>query len=198
MSDIERDEMIVKNMPLINYTINKYFSDIINKFSRDDLFQVGSIWLIHAVDNYDESKGRFDTYAVNCIRSKMKQYCMDNSSSIHISSRGWEKICKSRAKDPDYEPDTPTETLAENEDIYAFEGSEDPYDFVDTNIAIYDVIESLNDIDKLVVTNWLKLGGQSNCGSRKKVSEILNINIFKVKRILTNFRNKLCEAGIYG
>ena len=47
----------------------------------DDLFQVGCIGLIKAIDNFDLNQGvRFSTYAVPMILGEVKRYLRDNSS----------------------------------------------------------------------------------------------------------------------
>lgn len=55
-------------MKIVYFVVNKYFSNC-TIMERDDLIQEGSIGLIKAVDEWDESKGvKFITYATNNIR----------------------------------------------------------------------------------------------------------------------------------
>ena len=59
---------------------------VIQKFANrgenlDDLFQVGCIGLIKAIDNFDTSQGvRFSTYGVPMIAGEIRRYLRDNSS----------------------------------------------------------------------------------------------------------------------
>lgn len=59
---------------------------VIQKFSGrgenvDDLFQVGCIGLIKAIDNFDVSQNvRFSTYGVPMIAGEIRRYLRDNSS----------------------------------------------------------------------------------------------------------------------
>ena len=56
-----------------------------NKGNMDDLFQVGCIGLMKAIDNFDLSHNvKFSTYAVPMILGEVKRYLRDNSS-IRIS-----------------------------------------------------------------------------------------------------------------
>ncbi|WP_317921203.1 RNA polymerase sporulation sigma factor SigG [Tepidimicrobium xylanilyticum] len=63
---------------------------IIQRFNRrgenvDDLFQVGCIGLIKAIDNFDLSQNvRFSTYAVPMIIGEIRRYLRDNNS-IRVS-----------------------------------------------------------------------------------------------------------------
>ena len=59
---------------------------VIQRFSGrgeqpDDLFQIGCIGLLKAIDNFDTSHGvRFSTYAVPMIIGEVRRYLRDNSS----------------------------------------------------------------------------------------------------------------------
>ena len=58
--------------------LRKYNNRIDN---LDDLFQVGCVGLIKAIDNFDLShEVRFSTYAVPMILGEIKRYLRDNSS----------------------------------------------------------------------------------------------------------------------
>ena len=63
---------------------------MIQKFSGrgenpDDLFQVGCVGLIKALDNFDMSHGvKFSTYAVPMIIGEIRRYLRDNNS-IRVS-----------------------------------------------------------------------------------------------------------------
>ena len=57
-----RQEFIFANMRLVLSVIQKY---IAKKGSTDDIFQVGCVGLIKAIDNFDPKFGvQFSTYAV--------------------------------------------------------------------------------------------------------------------------------------
>lgn len=81
--DLEaRDEFVQGNLRLV--------LSIIQRFNRrgenvDDLFQVGCIGLIKAIDNFDLSQNvRFSTYAVPMIIGEIRRYLRDNNS-IRVS-----------------------------------------------------------------------------------------------------------------
>lgn len=69
-----RDELILKNQPLVMIVIKRYpkYNDPI--YGIDDLISVGTIGLIKAVDTFDTEKGyEFSTYAVKCITNQLLQ-----------------------------------------------------------------------------------------------------------------------------
>ena len=73
-----RDKMINGNLRLVLSVIQRFTSRGENP---DDLFQVGVIGLIKAIDNFDESKGfKFSTYAVPAILGEIKRIWRDGGS----------------------------------------------------------------------------------------------------------------------
>lgn len=65
-----RDEMILNNQGLIGYTIKKL--NLIKMY--DEIYDLGLIGLIKAVDNWDKHKGTFATYGYVCIRNEILYY----------------------------------------------------------------------------------------------------------------------------
>ncbi len=70
--------LIEGNLKLVLSILQKYQNKCDN---LDDLFQIGVVGLIKAVDNFDLSfEVRFSTYAVFMIEGEIKRYIRDNSS----------------------------------------------------------------------------------------------------------------------
>ena len=75
----EMEELLINgNLKLVLSILKKYNHYIDN---MDDLFQVGCIGLIKAIDNFDLShQVKFSTYAVPMILGEIKRYLRDNTS----------------------------------------------------------------------------------------------------------------------
>ncbi|MBQ3088423.1 MAG: RNA polymerase sporulation sigma factor SigG [Clostridia bacterium] len=72
-----RDELINGNLRLVLSVIKRFQGRGENP---DDLFQIGSIGLIKAIDNFDITQNvRFSTYAVPMIIGEIRRYLRDNS-----------------------------------------------------------------------------------------------------------------------
>ena len=72
-----RDYLVEGNIKLILSVIKKFNNRGEN---LDDLFQVGSIGLLKAIDNFDFTHGvKFSTYAVPMIIGEIRRYLRDNS-----------------------------------------------------------------------------------------------------------------------
>ena len=77
-----RDELIRGNLRLVLSVIQKFAGRGENP---DDLFQVGCVGLIKAIDNFDISQPvRFSTYGVPMIIGEIRRYLRDNSA-IRVS-----------------------------------------------------------------------------------------------------------------
>lgn len=77
--DVEaRTKFINGNLRLVLSVIRRFFSKGEN---ADDLFQIGCVGLIKAIDNFDlEQNVQFSTYAVPMIMGEVRRYLRDNSS----------------------------------------------------------------------------------------------------------------------
>ena len=73
-----REELIAGNLRLVLSVIQKFSNRGEN---ADDLFQVGCIGLIKAIDNFDVTMDvRFSTYGVPMIIGEIRRYLRDNSA----------------------------------------------------------------------------------------------------------------------
>ena len=73
-----RDKFIEGNMRLVLSMVQRFRTD---KVSPDDLFQVGILGLIKAIDNFNVDIGvRFSTYAVPMILGEMKRFIRESTA----------------------------------------------------------------------------------------------------------------------
>ncbi len=77
-----RDELIKGNMKLVLSVVQRFTG---RKEELDDLFQIGCIGLIKAIDNFDITQNvQLSTYAVPMIIGEIRRYLRDNNS-IRVS-----------------------------------------------------------------------------------------------------------------
>lgn len=73
-----RQQFIIANTRLVLSVVQRFNT---NRNNIDDVFQVGCIGLIKAIDNFDTSHGvRFSTYAVPMIMGEIRRYLRDTST----------------------------------------------------------------------------------------------------------------------
>ena len=71
-SEEAREKLIVHNLRLVAYIVNKNYPDAKDP---DDLVSIGTIGLIRAVETFDFRKGnQFSTYASKCIDNQIKMH----------------------------------------------------------------------------------------------------------------------------
>ena len=76
--ELAKEEIINGNLKLVLSIIQRFKN---KQENLDDLFQIGCVGLIKAVDNFDLSHGvMFSTYAVPMILGEIKRYIRDNNS----------------------------------------------------------------------------------------------------------------------
>lgn len=81
--DLYARELYIKGNLRLVLSVIKRFSQ--SNENVDDLFQIGCIGLIKAIDNFDRSIGvKFSTYAVPMIAGEIKRFLRDNSA-IRVS-----------------------------------------------------------------------------------------------------------------
>ena len=77
-----REELVNGNLKLVLSILKKFSKHVDN---MDDLFQIGTVGLIKAINNFDLShEVKFSTYAVPMILGEVKRYLRD-SNSIRVA-----------------------------------------------------------------------------------------------------------------
>jgi len=66
---LDRDQLVVDYLPLVRHVVSRIATRLPSHVDTDELFQVGSVGLVHASRCFDESRGvTFKTYAFALIR----------------------------------------------------------------------------------------------------------------------------------
>ena len=121
--DKARDYFVVANLRLVLSVVHRFGS---KGEKADDMFQVGCVGLMKAIDNFDEKLNvKFSTYAVPMIIGEIKRYLRDNNS-VRVSRslrdiaykalQAKEKLSKKSVEEPSLEDisqmiDIPVKTI---------------------------------------------------------------------------------------
>lgn len=136
-----REKFIVGNMRLVLSLVKRFWS---KRANADDVFQVGCVGLIKAIDNFDVSVGvKFSTYAVPMILGEIKRFIRDgNSLRVSRSIRDTAyKVLKVRERleendeDVTYDKIAAEMKVAVSEVAYALDAISDPVSLYD---PVYD------------------------------------------------------------
>lgn len=128
-----REKYIKGNLRLVLSVIQRFTG---NHDNADDLFQVGCIGLMKAIDNFDRTLDvKFSTYAVPMILGEVRRYLRDNNS-IRVSRSlrdiaykavyAKEQLMKTMDRDPTIEEISKEINLPEEDVIYALDAIATP------------------------------------------------------------------------
>ncbi|MGI6189958.1 MAG: RNA polymerase sporulation sigma factor SigG [Clostridiales bacterium] len=161
-----REEFIQGNLRLVLSVVQRFNNRGEN---IDDLFQVGCIGLIKAIDNFDVTQNvRFSTYAVPMIIGEIRRYLRDNNS-IRVSRslrdiaykalQVREQLVNKYSKEPTITQIAQELNLSREEVVFALDAIQDPVSlfepiYHDGGDAIY-VMDQVKD-EKNEDESWLE------------------------------------------
>lgn len=128
-----RETFIGGNLRLVLSVIQRFANRGEN---MDDLFQIGCIGLIKAIDNFDTSHNvKFSTYAVPMIIGEIRRYLRDNNQ-IRVSRslrdiaykalKAKEEYINKHSKEPTIDELSKILELSKEEVVFALESIQDP------------------------------------------------------------------------
>lgn len=185
-----RERFIHGNLRLVLSVIQRFSNRGEN---ADDLFQVGCVGLIKAIDNFDLSQNvQFSTYAVPMIIGEIRRYLRDNNS-IRVSRSlkdiaykalyAKEKLTNKNSKEPTLSEIADKLGLPKEDVVFALDAIAEPVSlfepvYHDGGEAIY-VMDQVKDA-KNTDENWLRniavTEAMKHLGEREK--NILNLRFF--------------------
>ncbi|HKM28203.1 MAG TPA: RNA polymerase sporulation sigma factor SigG [Anaerovoracaceae bacterium] len=188
-----RDKFIKGNLRLVLSVIQRFNNRGENP---DDLFQVGCIGLIKALDNFDMSHGvKFSTYAVPMIIGEVRRYLRDNNS-IRVSRslrdmayralQTKERLSKTMQKEPSIAEIAKEMEVTPQEVVLALDSIQDPISlyepvYRDDGDALY-VMDQVQDTKNTDV-KWIENIALSEAMAKLTPRErhILNMRFFEGK-----------------
>jgi RNA polymerase sporulation-specific sigma factor len=169
------DELVKLNMPLVSAISKKFLN---RGYEYDDIFQIGCMGLIKAVNNFDPNYNvKFSTYAVPMIMGEIKRFIRDDgiikvSRSIKTNNRKLhydrEALSQKLNREPTLEELSNYSKLSKDEIIMATESCCGPQYLYDTihqedgaPVLLIDKIsqkteEDKNLVDKIALKDALK------------------------------------------
>ena len=149
-----REELISGNLRLVLSVVQKFAN---RGESMDDLFQVGCIGLIKAIDCFDLSQNvQFSTYGVPMIAGELRHFLRDHSAiRVSRSMRDTaykvlqmrEKLMAEAGREPDVETIAKALELPRQEGVFAMEAICDPVSLYEPIFS--DVGESATVMDQI-------------------------------------------------
>ena len=92
---VAREQLVERYMPLARRLARRY---VRGSEQPDDVLQVASVGLLHAVDRYDVDRGgRFTTFAVPTILGEIRRFFRDAGWALHVPRAAKERALEVRA-----------------------------------------------------------------------------------------------------
>lgn len=160
-SDLVLEKIIMGNMKLILSVIKNFNNRCDN---QDDLFQIGCIGLIKAINNFDMNFNlKFSTYAVPMIIGEIKRYLRDNTP-VRISRQIKDLAYKTlKAKEEYVELNNKEPTESELAEILNVEVSDiqEALNSTQSVVSLYDTVYGEGD-ESIFIIDQLSDESQSN------------------------------------
>ena len=188
-----REEYIRGNLRLVLSVIQRFN----NRGEHvDDLFQVGCIGLIKAIDNFDVTQNvRFSTYAVPMIIGEIRRYLRDNNAirvsrslrdTAYKALQMKEQLIRKNAKEPTIEEIAKELEIKKEDIVFALDAIQDPislfepvyHDESDT-LYIMDQVSDEKSQDDIWVENIALKEAMKRINDREK--QILKLRFFAGK-----------------
>ena len=192
--DKEARELYIKgNLRLVLSVIQRFSGSSENV---DDLFQIGCIGLIKAIDNFDVTQNvKFSTYAVPMILGEVRRYLRDNNS-IRVSRSlrdtaykaiyAKEKLMKKNLKEPTIMEIADEVGISKEEIAYALDAIQSPVSlyepiYTDCGDPLY-VMDQISD-KKNREENWVEQLSLSEAMKRlpERERHIIDMRFFEGK-----------------
>ncbi len=188
-----REEYIKGNLRLVLSVIKRFSASNENV---DDLFQIGCIGLMKAIDNFDISLNvKFSTYAVPMIMGEIRRFLRDNSSirvSRSIKDTAYkamyakENLTKKKMKEPTIAEIAAEIGLPNEEVVYAMDAIQNPMSlyepvYTDGGDTLY-VMDQISD-KKNREENWVEHLSLSEAMKQlgEREHEIISLRFFEGK-----------------
>ena len=161
-----RDEFIQGNLRLVLAVLRRFSGRGEN---ADDLFQVGCIGLMKALDNFDVSQNvRFSTYAVPMIIGEIRRYLRDNNAirvsrsmrdTAYKALQARDRLQGTMGREPTVQEIAAEMQIPREDVVFALEAIQDPVSlfepvYNDGGDALY-VMDQVKD-EHAKVENWVE------------------------------------------
>ena len=128
-----RDTIIEENMGLVHHIVKRFLN---RGYDAEELFQIGCIGLIKAIDNFDSTLGvKFSTYAVPMIIGEIRRFLRDNNSirvSRSLKDTAYKAIyardtlTRKNLKEPTMEEIAAEVGISKEDIVYALDAMQNP------------------------------------------------------------------------
>lgn len=188
-----RDKYIKGNLRLVLSIVQRFAG---NGENLDDLFQIGCVGLIKAIDNFDLSQGvKFSTYAVPMIMGELRRFLRDNTQ-IRVSRSlrdtaykaiyAKERLMKEKQKEPTIGEIAAEIGVDREEIVYSLDAIQTPMSLYDPvyndggdTLYVMDQVSDSKNTEENWVTNMALRDAMKKLSQRER--DIIRLRFFNGK-----------------
>lgn len=177
-----REMFLYSNMRLVLSVVKRFANKSDN---IDDIFQVGFVGLIKAMDNFDEKFNvKFSTYAVPMIIGEIRRFVRDNSA-VRVSRslrdiaykalQARERLSRTNSNEPNIEQIAIEANLSTRQILTALDAISEPISLFDPvyndsseNVMIMDQIKDIKNTSEEFIDHVVLKEALNNLGMREK------------------------------
>lgn len=177
-----REMFLYSNMRLVLSVVKRFANKSDN---IDDIFQVGFVGLIKAMDNFDEKFNvKFSTYAVPMIIGEIRRFVRDNSA-VRVSRslrdiaykalQARERLSRINSNEPNIEQIATEANLSTRQILTALDAISEPISLFDPvyndsseNVMIMDQIKDIKNTSEEFIDHVVLKEALNNLGMREK------------------------------
>ena len=192
-----REVLIEKNLGLVHHIVKRFSG---RGYDMEDLFQIGTIGLIKAIDKFDLSFDvRFSTYAVPMISGEIKRFLRDDGLvkvSRTLKENGWkikqasEKLAHSFGRDATLEEISKETGIAREDIVMAMEA----------NVEVESIYKTIyqSDGNEVQLLDKVAAGsGQTGCVDEEKEKLLDPMLLNQLLDSLTDTERELIEMRYF-
>ena len=185
-----REVLIEKNLGLVHHIVKRFSG---RGYDMEDLFQIGTIGLIKAIDKFDLSFDvRFSTYAVPMISGEIKRFLRDDGL-VKVSRKikqASEKLAHSFGRDATLEEISKETGIAREDIVMAMEA----------NVEVESIYKTIyqSDGNEVQLLDKVAAGsGQTGCVDEEKEKLLDHMLLNQLLDSLTDTERELIEMRYF-
>ena len=195
-----KNKLVENNIGLIRSVLRGFMN---RGYEVDDLFQIGSIGLLKAIDKFDTSFNvKFSTYAVPMIVGEIKRFLRDDGL-IKVSrslkqvagqaKRAEDMLSKRLGREPTIQEISEEINVEAEEVVMALESSYHPEEEILDSIFLKEILNKLEPRDRqVIILRYFKDKTQTEVAKELGISQVQVSRI--EKRIIDDIRGMMEEA----
>ena len=177
-----RSELIQGNLRLVLSVVQRFAN---RGEPMDDLFQVGCIGLIKAIDHFDLEQGvRFSTYAVPMVIGEIRRYLRDNSAirvsrsmrdNAYRALTAKEKLTREKLREPTIDEIARELGMKKEDVVFALDAISDPISLYEPvfqdggeTVCVMDQVRDSRSTDESWLNNILMKQAVTELSDREK------------------------------